>query len=149
MQYCLNSSTGTYSTTVPSASAANVTYKVWYKVVGNSNVNDVAPASIDCMIAEKRVTSPTITLSQSTYTFDGNAKTPSVTVKDGTTTIPSSEYTVEYSNNTNAGTATVTIVDNTAGNYYITGTTTFTINKATGSVTTAPTAKSLTYNNTD
>ena len=148
IQYCLNNSGGTYSTTVPSASAANVTYKVWYKVVGNSNINDVAPASIDCMIAEKRVTTPTIVLDPSSYTYNGSARTPDVTVKDGTTVIPASEYTKTFSNNTNAGTATVTITDNTAGNYYISGTTTFTINKANGSVTTAPTAKSLTYNNT-
>jgi len=146
IQYCLNNSGGTYSTTVPSASAANVTYKVWYKVVGNSNINDVAPASIDCMIAEKRVTTPTIVLDPTSYTYNGSAHQPSVTVKDGSVVIPAAEYTTTYSNNTNAGTATVTITDNTAGNYYISGTTTFTINKASGSVTTAPTAKSLTYN---
>ena len=146
MQYCLNDSGGTYSTTVPSASAANTTYKVWYKVVGNSNINDVAPASIDCMIAEKRVTSPTIVLDPTSYTYNGSARQPSVTVKDGSVVIPAAEYTKSYSNNTNAGTATVTITDNTAGNYYISGTTTFTINKAAGSVSTVPTAKSLTYN---
>ena len=148
IQYCLNSSGGTYSTTVPSASAANVTYKVWYKVVGNSNVNDVAPKSIDCSIAEKRVTTPTITLSPSNYTYNGSQCKPTPTVKDGSTVIPSSEYTATYSNNTNAGTATVTISDNTAGNYYISGTTTFTINKASGSVTTAPVNTNYTYNGT-
>ena len=145
IQYCLNNSGGTYSTTVPSASAANVTYKVWYKVVGNSNVNDVAPASIDCSIAEKRVTTPTITLNPTSYTYSGSQCKPTPTVKDGSTVIPSSEYTVSYSNNTNVGTATVTISDNTAGNYYISGTTTFAISKVTPTVT-APTAKSLTYN---
>ena len=146
IQYCLNNSGGTYSTTVPSASAANTTYKVWYKVVGDSNINDVAPASIDCMIAEKRVTTPTIVLNPTSYTYNGSACQPTVTVKDGSTVIPASEYTKTFSNNTNAGTATVTISDNTAGNYYISGTTTFTINKASGSVSTKPTKKSLTYN---
>jgi len=147
IQYCLNNSGGTYSTTVPSATNANVTYKVWYKVVGNSNVNDVAPASIDCMIAEKRVTTPTITLSPTSYTYNGSAQSATtVTVKDGSTVIPSSEYTIVYSNNTNAGTATCTIDDVNLGNYYISGSTTFTINKASGSVTITPTAKSLTYN---
>ena len=149
IQYCLNNSGGTYSTTVPSASAANTTYKVWYKVVGNSNVNDVAPASIDCMIAEKRVTTPTITLDPTGYTYNGSECKPTPTVKDGSTVIPSSEYTTTYSNNVNAGTASVVISDKTAGNYYISGTTTFTIKKAAGSVTTKPTAKSLTYNNTE
>ena len=145
LQYCLNNSGGTYSTTVPSASAANVTYKVWYKVVGDSNINDVAPASIDCMIAEKRVTTPTITLDPASYTYNGTARKPTPTVKDGTTVIPSSEYTVSYSNNTNAGTATVTITDKDAGNYYISGTTTFTINKVTPTVT-APKATTYSYN---
>ena len=149
IQYCLNNSGGTYSTSVPSASAANVTYKVWYKVVGDSNINDVPPASIDCMIAEKRVTTPTITLDPTGYTYNGSECKPTPTVKDGSTVIPSSEYTTTYSNNVNAGTASVVISDKTAGNYYISGTTTFTIKKAAGSVTTQPTAKSLTYNSTD
>ena len=147
IQYCLNNSGGTYSNTVPSASAANVTYKVWYKVVGDSNINNVAPASINCSIAEKRVTTPTITLDPSSYTYSGSACKPTPTVKDGSTVIPSSEYTTSYSNNTNAGTATVTISDIVAGNYYISGTTTFNIAKAGGNVSTKPTAKSLTFNN--
>lgn len=127
MQYALDD--GTYSTSVPSATDANITYKVWYKVVGNSNINDVTATSIDCFINEKKVTA-TVTLSQTSYTYDGNAKTPSVTVKDGSTVIPSSEYTVTYSNNINAGTATVTINDKTSGNYEVLGSATFTINKA-------------------
>ncbi|MBR0245305.1 MAG: Ig-like domain repeat protein, partial [Bacteroidales bacterium] len=54
-------------------------------------------------------------------------------VKDGTVTIPSSEYTVGYTNNVNAGTATVTITDKSGGNYTVSGSKTFTINKATPS----------------
>ena len=144
IKYSLDNST--YSTSVPSATNANVTYTLYYKVDGDSNVNDVAASSIYCSIAEKRVTTPTITLSPSSYTYNGSYCQPTATVKDGSTVIPSSEYTTTYSNNLNAGTATVTISDNTAGNYYISGSTTFSIAKASGSVTTAPTAKSLTYN---
>ena len=93
------------------------------------------------------VTNPTITLSQSSYTYNGTARTPSVTVKNGNTTIPSSEYTVSYSNNVNAGTATVTITDKAGGNYNVSGSKTFTINKANCTFTTTPSAKSgLTYN---
>lgn len=142
IQYSLNNST--WSNSVPSASAANVTYKVYYKVVGNSNINDWptdgSSPYITCSIAEKRVTTPTIELNPTSYIYDGNACRPAVTVKDGTTVIPSSEYTVTYSNNINAGDATVTISDNTAGNYYISGTTTFNIAKRTPTVT-APTPK--------
>ena len=43
-------------------------------------------------------------------TYNGSAQTPSITVKDGTKTLVNgTDYTVAYSNNTNAGTATVTV----------------------------------------
>jgi len=43
-------------------------------------------------------------------TYTGSAITPTITVKDGSTTLAlNTHYTVSYSNNTNAGTATVTI----------------------------------------
>ena len=62
-------------------------------------------------------------------TYNGLAQTPTVTVKDGTTTLTSgTHYTVAYSNNTNAGTATVTITG--TGNYTGTKNANFTINKA-------------------
>ena len=137
IQYKLDS--GSWGASVPSATNANVTYTVYYKVVGDSNINDVLEQSIACTIAEKRVTTPTITLSPSSYTYSGSECKPTPTVKDGSTVIPSSEYTTTYSNNVNAGTASVIISDNTLGNYYISGTTTFAIAKASGSVTTAPT----------
>ena len=55
-----------------------------------------------------------ITLSKTAYTYDGNAKKPSVTVKDSKgKTIDKRFYTVKYSNNKNIGTgkATVTFKD--------------------------------------
>ena len=56
----------------------------------------------------------TITLSQDSYDYDGTAKQPTVTVKSGSTVIPSTEYTVSYENNVNVGTATVTVTANSA-----------------------------------
>ena len=51
-----------------------------------------------------------IVLSKSTYTYSGKANKPAVTVKDSTgSVIDSSNYTVAYSNNINAGTAKVTV----------------------------------------
>jgi hypothetical protein len=51
-----------------------------------------------------------VTLSKDQYAYDGKAKTPSVTVKyDGTKLKKGKDYTVSYSDNVNAGTATVTI----------------------------------------
>ena len=75
----------------------------------------------------KNVSNPTITLEKTYYFYDGTAKTPTVTVKDGETVIPASEYTVGYSNNTNVGTATVTITDKDGGNYTVSGSATFEI----------------------
>ena len=52
----------------------------------------------------------TATLSSTSMTYTGSALKPTVTVKDGTTTlVNNTDYTVSYSNNTKAGTATVTI----------------------------------------
>ncbi len=65
----------------------------------------------------------TVTLSQSSYTYDGTAKKPAVTVKNGSTTISSGEYTVSYSNNVEVGTATVIITAKT-GSTIVTGSTT-------------------------
>lgn len=64
------------------------------------------------------------------HTYTGSAIKPTVTIKDGTNTLKlGTDYTVSYSNNTNAGTATVTI--NAAGStYYGSTTTTFTILQA-------------------
>ena len=98
---------------------------------------DNVTASVTYDIVSKEVPNPTITVA-GTYTYDGTAKTPSVTVKDGDKEIPSTEYRVSYENNINAGTATVKITDVDGGNYNVSGSTTFTIDKAT--ITVTPTA---------
>lgn len=53
----------------------------------------------------------------SALTFNGNAHTPSVVVKDGTDVIDSTQYKAEYSNNIDAGTATVSITSVNGANY--------------------------------
>lgn len=141
MQYSTDDTT--WSTNVPTATRGG-TYTIYYKVVGDNNINDVASDNVLGMIAEKRVSNPTIVLDVTSYDYDGDAHTPTPTVSDGEDVINPTEYTVEYLNNTNAGTATVVISDNTAGDYYIEGTQTFTINKI-APVYTAPTGKSLSY----
>ena len=94
-------------------------------------------ASVTYDIVSKEVPNPTITVA-GTYTYDGTKKKPSVVVKDGDKEIPSTEYSVSYADNINAGTATVTITDVDGGNYNVSGSTTFTIDKAT--ITVTPTA---------
>jgi hypothetical protein len=53
----------------------------------------------------------TITLEKTTYTYDGKAKTPKVTVtsEDKESLKEGTDYSVTYKNNVNVGTATVTI----------------------------------------
>ena len=117
----------------------NITYRI---VSGNTatNVNDsltltiegtgnyTGTAAVEWRITPKTVT-PTIEVEPCTYT--GDALEPTVTLKDGNEVIPTDEYTVEYSNNTNAGTGRVTIKDVAGGNYVIKEKTQdFTITKA-------------------
>ena len=62
------------------------------------------------------ISKASVTLSTSTYAYDGKAKTPSVTVKvNGKTLKKDTDYTVSYSNNTKVGTATLKITGK--GNY--------------------------------
>ena len=71
-----------------------------------------------------------ITLSESTYTYDGTEKKPTVTsVKLNDAELNATYYAVSYSNNTNAGDATVTVTGN--GIYKNAATKTFTIGKGT------------------
>ncbi len=72
--------------------------------------------SVTVNVAYKDLSKCTATLNTTSYVYDGKAKTPSVTVKDGQKTLTSgTDYTVSYSSNVNAGTATVTITGK--GNY--------------------------------
>jgi hypothetical protein len=67
-------------------------------------------------LAKTSISKASVTLSTSTYAYDGKAKTPSVTVKVGGKTLKNdTDYTVSYSNNTKVGTAKVTITGK--GNY--------------------------------
>ena len=99
----------------------------WYASSTKYTSLNTPEFSLTVTILPKTVTAPTITLSQTSYDFDGTAKTPTVTVKDGETVVPASEYTVGYENNTKVGTAKVTITDKAGGNYTVNGSTTFKI----------------------
>ena len=62
------------------------------------------------------ISKASVTLSTSTYAYDGKAKKPGVTVKlNGKTLKNGTDYTASYSNNTKVGTAKVTITGK--GNY--------------------------------
>ena len=56
------------------------------------------------------ISQASITLSKTSYTYDGTAKVPSVTVKlNGKVLIQNTDYTVSYKNNINPGTAKVIV----------------------------------------
>lgn len=70
-----------------------------------------------------------VTLSRSSYVYDGTEKAPTVTVRDGSEVLEEGlDYTVSYSNNVNAGTASVTLLG--SGDYANSKTVNFTIQKA-------------------
>ena len=81
-------------------------------------------------INPKSIKASDVTLgSVAAQTYSGSAKTPTLTIKDGTRNVnltKDTDYTLAYTNNTNAGTATITIAGK--GNYNNSRTTTFTIN---------------------
>ena len=67
-------------------------------------------AAAEEAVGATAISSCTITLGATSYTYDGNAKKPSVTVKNGSKTlVKGTDYTIAYKNNINAGTATVTV----------------------------------------
>ena len=100
------------------------------------------------------ITNATLTLDNNEYTYDGTAKTPSVTLvttSEGTeyTLTAGTDYTADYSNNTNvpenANSPQPTVTITGISQYTGTAMQTFTINKAAATITKAPTAKELIY----
>ena len=116
-----------------------------YKLTISGTGNYTGEVKQAYTIARKAVTA-TVTVTGS-YTYTGKAIEPTFTVEDEGTTIPASEYTVSYENNTNAGTAKIILKDNDVGNYIVSGGAEFTIDKAQATCT-PPTANDLTYNGT-
>ena len=107
--------------------AGENSFTVIYTKDDSGNYNTVEK-TVTIAVAPKVVTAA-VTVAGENFIFNGSEQKPGVTVKDGENTIPESEYTVTYANNTNAGTATATITDKDGGNYTVTGETTFAIAK--------------------
>lgn len=77
-------------------------------------------------VIESKLITPTVVLDKSTFTYNGTVQKPNVTVKDGSTVLPISSYTVEYSAGMiNAGIYKVTVT--LKGNYSGSSIATFTI----------------------
>ena len=108
--------TPTITTRTPEA-RAGYTFDGWYTAAnGGTKVVDAnvsyTPTTSRVVYGHwtKAATNLTMQLSETTYVYDGTAKTPDVIVKDGDVTLVKDvDYTVTYTNNTNAGEATVTV----------------------------------------
>ena len=111
------------STTAPKDAG---TYQVTYKV-GENNENYTGEVTYTFTISQKNVTKDMIgAIAAQEYT--GSAITPELVVKDGgVALILGTDFDLKYDNNTNAGTATLTITGK--GNYKGTADKTFTIEK--------------------
>lgn len=91
---------------------------------GNGGGTDEGSTEVDFDLSKA-----SITLSPASYTYDGTAKTPSVTVKlNDKTLVFNTDYTVSYSNNIKVGNAAVTVTGK--GRYTGSKTAGFTITEA-------------------
>ncbi len=147
IQYKLG--TGSYNTAIPTATNAG-TYTVYYKVVGNTNYNDVAEKSFTITIAKATpsVTAPTA----KSLTYNGSAQ---ALINAGKTNAETLQYSTDNKTwgttiptGTNAGSYTVyyRVVGNTNYNDIAAKSVSVSVAKKAGYINTKPTAKSLTYN---
>ena len=120
MQYSLTEN-GTYSQDIPTGTDAGA-YTVWYRVIGDANHNDTAPASVAVSIRQKPLTITEVTTASKPYDGTTNAGITSVTF-DGVTLNRGTDYTVAASfddasvGNGKNVTATVTLMGQAAKNY--------------------------------
>jgi hypothetical protein len=128
IQYTLDKA-GSFSPAIPTGIDAG-TYTLYYYVAGDQNHENTDIESISITIKEKVIDKPVIELAEETFVYDGTAKTPAVAVKDGETIIPTSEYTIDYKANVDAGEGKVVITDVEGGNYTVSGYAGFIIKKA-------------------
>lgn len=101
--------------------------------------------NITFTIEPKKIDSPTFDGLKSEYTYTGQKVEPEFTLWDGDTVIPPSEYEVIYSDNTEVGTATVTIKDVSGGNYEVNCKAEFNIVKIDPMINELPVADAVSY----
>ena len=120
MQYSLTEN-GTYSQDIPTGTDAGA-YTVWYRVIGDANHNDTAPASVAVSIGKKPLTITKVACAAKIYDGTTNADIISVTF-DGVNLNRGTDYTVTASfddagvSNGKNITATVTLMEQAAKNY--------------------------------
>ena len=100
--------------------------------------------TVDVTITWAWITNANVVVEGKSFTYTGSPVTPavSVTLKNGTQLMKDRDYTLAYTNHTNAGTATVTVTG--IGNYTGEATRTFVISKAAAPEISWPTASAIT-----
>ena len=100
--------------------------------------------TVDVTITWAWITNANVVVAGKSFTYTGSPVTPavSVTLKNGTQLMKDRDYTLAYTNHTNAGTATVTVTGQ--GNYTGEATRTFVISKAAAPEISWPTASAIT-----
>lgn len=101
--------TVTYPTDATNAGTKTVNVSGTGNFTGSRNVTYT--------INRKQLTADMVSLSPTTYVYDGTAKLPVVTVTDNSTNVDLSNFTITYSSNINVGTANVRIEGKSDGNY--------------------------------
>ena len=111
-----------YDNNINASDAAEITFTGKHNFTGeyhwNFTINKADIANLNVILA------------QDTYDYSAAANEPGVTVKLGQYTFAAEDYAVEYTNNTNAGTATVTVTPNVENFTAASTSVNFTINKA-------------------
>lgn len=130
--------------TIPTPTRTGWTFAGWYTAeTGGAEIENtvVLPAASANWYAHWIKGELTVTVTE-TPTYDGTAKTPALTVKVGSITLNDGDYVAIYKDNVNAGNNSATVTVYGIGDYAgLSGTATFTINKANQTVTFAKPGK--------
>ncbi|WP_135557153.1 MBG domain-containing protein [Paenibacillus cymbidii] len=125
--------TGAGSVTITATKAGDNDYKA-------------AAATASFTVNKRNLSNATVDVT-GTFTYTGAAQTPSAVTVTDTATIAAGDWTISgYSNNTNAGTATVTLTAASSGNYTGTANGTFTIAPKSLSGANVTQSETLVYN---
>ena len=133
----------TFTIDTAKANLENGWHTLIAKCVGSQNMAEQAETK-KVFIRQAGIGRADVAVEGKSFTYIGSPITPavSVTLKNGTQLIEGTDYTLAYTNHTNAGKATVTVTG--IGNYTGTSTRTFVISKAAAPEISWPTASAIT-----
>ena len=133
----------TFTIDTAKAKLGNGWHTLIAKFVGSQNMAAQAE-TVQVYIRQAAIARADVAVAGESFTYTGSPITPavSVTLKNGTQLMKDRDYTLAYTNHTNAGTATVTVTG--IGNYIGTAKKTFVISKAAAPEISWPTASAIT-----